>query len=196
MIDLRFPHHSKEKLEELNYYYKVWFGIVKLQKCYIIDAYAGTGYVTIKESEERILGSALLAVDLFKNDIQKNLDVVLININPVECKTLRNNIETYLLENKIDAELDSSCLFFSIRFISLSVYLLKTFFFITTITPIATTANILIVITPHGLVKNSKISGSCLSSFRLPDPCLLGFCINCFETVISIDPIFPAESLA
>ncbi len=108
MLDLRFPHHSKEKLEELNYYYKVWFGIVKRQKCYIIDAYAGTGYVTIEESEERILGSALLAVDLFKKDIQKNLDVVLININPEECKTLRNNIESYLLENKIDAELDEN----------------------------------------------------------------------------------------
>ncbi len=68
---------------------------------------------------------------------------------------------------------------FSIRFISLSVDLLKTFFFIRTITPIAPTANILIVIKPAGLVKNSKISGSCLP----------GSCIDCFETVKSVDPI-------
>jgi len=104
MSTLKFKDHTQEKLDEINYYYKTWFKIVKRQKAYIIDTHAGTGYNIIEE--EKVKGSALLAVDLFKDDNDHNLTVYLINIDPEECRQLRENILEYITENKIDAKSD------------------------------------------------------------------------------------------
>lgn len=104
MSALKFHDHTQEKLDEINYYYKIWFKIVKRQKTYIIDTHAGTGYNIIED--ERVKGSALLAVDLFKDDENNNLTVYLINIDPEECRQLRKNIAEYITENKIDAKID------------------------------------------------------------------------------------------
>ncbi len=56
MTNLSFPEHTKEKLDELGYYYDVWFNIVRKQKTYLIDCNAGTGYCEIDVSKEKILG--------------------------------------------------------------------------------------------------------------------------------------------
>lgn len=99
--NITFPAHTKEKLDEINYYYKTWFKIVKNQKTYIVDAFAGTGYVEIEGDTKEIPGSALIAVDLFKKDEYENLNLVFTNINEKECDKLRNNVLDYLLRNKI-----------------------------------------------------------------------------------------------
>ncbi len=100
--DLKFDEHTQEKLDEINYYYKTWFGIVKQQKTYIIDAYAGTGYNEIKgENRKKSLGSALLAVDLYKLDSFDNLSLKLINIKREEIDTLEKNIKNYIKNAKI-----------------------------------------------------------------------------------------------
>lgn len=104
MSAIKFQDHTKEKIDEINYYYKTWFKIVKRQKAYIIDTHAGTGYNKIQG--EQIKGSALLAIDLFKDNEYNNLTVYLININHEECKQLRENILEYITENKIDAKID------------------------------------------------------------------------------------------
>ncbi|MBA7535608.1 hypothetical protein ES705_27866 [subsurface metagenome] len=100
MSDLKFKEHTKEKLEEINYYYKTWFKIVKRQKSYIIDAYAGTGYDYI--GSEKVLGSALLAVDLFKTDILKNLKIILIQINTDEYDLLERNVLDFISKNNLN----------------------------------------------------------------------------------------------
>lgn len=100
MSDLKFKEHTKEKLDEINYYYKTWFKIVKRQKSYIIDAYAGTGYDYI--GSEKVLGSALLAVDLFKTDKLKNLKIILIQINPNEYDLLERNVLDFISKNNLN----------------------------------------------------------------------------------------------
>ncbi len=104
MSALKFPDHTKEKLDEINYYYQTWFKIVKRQKTYIIDTHAGTGYNQIKG--EQVKGSALLAIDLFKEDINNNLTMYLINIDAEECKQLRENIIHYIADQNISAKID------------------------------------------------------------------------------------------
>ncbi len=100
--DLKFDEHTQEKLDAINYYYKTWYGIVRQQKTYIIDAYAGTGYNEIKgENNKKSLGSALLAVDLYKIDGLNNLYLKLINIKSEEINTLEKNIKDYIRDTKI-----------------------------------------------------------------------------------------------
>ncbi len=105
--NLRFPEHTKEKLEGIKYYSKVWFYIVKRQKTYVIDCYAGTGYNVIGDSIKKIKGTALLAIDLFKKDIKDNLKVFLINNNAEECELLKENVSNYIKNKNIKAHLGS-----------------------------------------------------------------------------------------
>ena len=91
----------QEKLEELNYYYKTWFKIVKSQKAYIIDGFAGTGYVEIEGNNKLIPGSALLAVDLLKKDTNNNLNLLFTNIDRNECDTL-NTIWRLVINTRDD----------------------------------------------------------------------------------------------
>ena len=104
MSDLKFKEHTKEKLDEINYYYKTWFKIVKNQKCYIIDTYAGTGYDYI--GNEKVLGSALLAVDLFKTDTLKKLKIILIQIDSDEGNLLERNILEFISKNSLNISLN------------------------------------------------------------------------------------------
>jgi len=104
MSDLKFKEHTKEKLDEINYYYKTWFKIVKRQNCYIIDTYAGTGYDYI--GSEKLLGSALLAVDLFKTDLLNNLKIILIQIEPDECELLERNVLDFISKNNLSISLN------------------------------------------------------------------------------------------
>ncbi len=97
MLDLAFKGHTTEKLEIINYYYNPWFkivGSIRDQKAYIIDCYAGTGYSII--NDEKKLGSALLATKLFKNDINENLVLHLIQKNLEEYETLVQNIKDFI----------------------------------------------------------------------------------------------------
>lgn len=105
--NIKFPAHTQEKLDEINYYYKTWFKIVKNQKAYIVDAFAGTGYVEIGGNKKIIAGSALIAVDLFKKDDKNNLNLVFTNINIMECDKLKKNVSEYLLRNKISKDIIS-----------------------------------------------------------------------------------------
>lgn len=102
--NIKFPVHTQEKLDEINYYYKTWFKIVKNQMAYIVDAFAGTGYVEIEGDDKLLPGSALLAVDLFKKDDNSNLNLVFININKKECDILRTNVSECIFKNKISRE--------------------------------------------------------------------------------------------
>ena len=99
---IKFPGHTQEKLDGINYYYKTWFKIVKGQKAYIIDAFSGTGYVEIEGDDKIVRGSALLAVDLLKKDDNHNLKLNFINIQREECNYLRSNISDYISKNKIN----------------------------------------------------------------------------------------------
>ncbi len=99
--NIKFHAHTQEKLDAINYYYKTWFKIVKSQKAYIIDAFAGTGYVEIEGNDKFIPGSALLGVDLLKKDTNNNLNLLFTNINKNECNTLRTNVSEYVSRNKI-----------------------------------------------------------------------------------------------
>lgn len=105
--NLRFPEHTKEKLDGIKYYSKIWFYIVKRQKTYIIDCYAGTGYCVIEDSIKKIKGTALLAIDLFKKDIKDNLKVFLINNSAEECELLKKNASNYIKNKNIKAHLES-----------------------------------------------------------------------------------------
>ena len=112
MTNLIFPEHTKEKLEALNYYYNLWFYIVKSQKCYIIDCNAGTGYVEIRNQKSSILGSPLLGLNLFKDDIKKKLTLFLIEENQNNFKSLENNISEYIQENRIPAQLGNNIILY------------------------------------------------------------------------------------
>lgn len=104
MSDLKFKKHTQEKLDEINYYYKTWFKIVKRQNCYIIDAYAGTGYDHI--DTEKLPGSALLAVDLFKTDALNKFKLILIQIDPEQCELLKRNILDFISKNNLSISLN------------------------------------------------------------------------------------------
>jgi len=106
MLDLQFPEHTEEKLESLKSYYNIWFDIVKWQKTYIIDTNAGTGYNLIGKKKKKILGSALLAIDLFRKDTQKTLKLFFFDINQKNCEILKKNILQYLSMKKINAKLE------------------------------------------------------------------------------------------
>jgi three-Cys-motif partner protein len=103
-IALKFNDHTQEKLDAIDYYYKKWFNIVKGQKVYIIDTNAGTGYNEI--NGQKVKGSAILAVDLFKEDDHSNLKIFLINIDPEEISQLLENIVDYCAKEKISAKID------------------------------------------------------------------------------------------
>lgn len=103
--NLKFPEHTKEKLNGIKYYYKVWFNIVKGQNSYIIDFYAGTGYCQIENTVSQISGSALLAVNLFKNDYNKKLVVFLINNDTEQCRLLKTNISDYIAKKNLQVSL-------------------------------------------------------------------------------------------
>ena len=106
MLDLQFPEHTEEKLESLKSYYNIWFDIVKWQKTYIIDTNTGTGYNLIGKKKKKILGSALLAIDLFRKDTQKTLKLFFFDINQKNCEILKKNILQYLSMKKINAKLE------------------------------------------------------------------------------------------
>ena len=142
MFALKFQDHTQEKLDEINYYYKIWFKIVKRQKTYIIDTHAGTGYNIIKGT--KVKGSALLAIDLFKDDDNNNLTIYLINIDSGEYSRLTQNISEYISENNIGANIGQQIIIINkdwsevideilaqtedgIRFILLDPYAIKTF---------------------------------------------------------------------
>ncbi len=107
MTNLIFPEHTKEKLDALNYYYNLWFYIVKSQKCYIIDCNAGTGNVEIRNQEKKILGSSLLGLNLFKEDKRKKLTLFLVEKEQKNYELLKINISEYIQDNKIPAKLDN-----------------------------------------------------------------------------------------
>lgn len=110
MPELVFPEHTHEKLEELNYYYKVWFRIVRRQRTYVIDTHAGTGYNIINGVKEK--GSSLLTIDLLKEDTLNNLRVFLINIDEKECGTLERNIINFISKNNLKVKVGSQILIF------------------------------------------------------------------------------------
>ena len=113
MPNLVFPEHTKEKLDALNYYYNLWFYIVKSQKCNIIDCNAGTGYVEVRNQNESVLGSSLLGVILFKNDDRKNLTLFLVEKEQKNYELLQKNISEYIKENKISAQQDKQIFLFN-----------------------------------------------------------------------------------
>lgn len=104
MKAIKFPEHTREKLSVINYYYEKWFNIVKNQPTYIIDCFAGIGYNKIKG--KIIKGSALLGVDLFKQNAIKKLKLYLIEKNPEKYKQLQENISNYVIRNKINAKIN------------------------------------------------------------------------------------------
>lgn len=112
MLDLQFPEHTEEKLESLKFYYNIWFDIVKRQKTYIIDTNAGTGYNYIGEKKKKILGSALLAVDLFKKNTNKTLKLIFFDIDQNNCELLKKNISEYLSMNNINAKLEEDIIIY------------------------------------------------------------------------------------
>ncbi len=105
MSDLQFPEHTEEKLESLKFYYNIWFDIVKRQKTYVIDTFAGTGYSIIRELNKKNLGSALLAIDLFKKDKFDNLKIILFEIDENKCNLLENNVADYISNTNIKAKI-------------------------------------------------------------------------------------------
>lgn len=113
MINLIFPEHTKEKLDALNYYYNLWFYIVKSQKCYIIDCNAGTGYVEIRNQDKKILGSSLLGLKLFNDDKRKNLTLFLVEKVQNNYDLLKKNISEYIQNNKIPAKLDNNIILYN-----------------------------------------------------------------------------------
>jgi len=107
MSELSFSEHTEEKLDALKYYYNLWFNIVKGQRCYIIDCNAGKGFVKIKNTRKKLLGSSLLAVELFKKDIDQNLTLYLIEKDGENSNILRKNIEEFIKDYNIPAEVDA-----------------------------------------------------------------------------------------
>ncbi|TFG25570.1 MAG: three-Cys-motif partner protein TcmP [Promethearchaeota archaeon] len=105
--NLRFPEHTKEKLIGIQYYANIWFDIVRAQKTYIIDCYAGTGYCEIEDDNTNIKGTALISVDLFTKDEKNNFKVILINNNSDQCHRLEENLLDYIKKKKFKANLGS-----------------------------------------------------------------------------------------
>ncbi len=110
MSDLPFKEHTQDKLDALQFYYNQWFKIVKGQKCYIIDCNAGTGYNYIKD--KKVLGSALIVVELFKSDTDRNLTLYLIEKDMGNFKLLQQNIKNYIKNNKVPVNLESDIKFY------------------------------------------------------------------------------------
>ena len=111
--DLKFPLHTEEKLEIIEYYYKVWFKIVnKRQKAYIIDTHAGTGFNQIRGSSEKRPGSAILAVDLFKEKGEPEFIIYLNQKNKEQFDLLNNNIKDHIKEQNLSAKIDKDIFFF------------------------------------------------------------------------------------
>lgn len=113
MTNLVFPEHTKEKLDALNYYYNLWFYIVKSQKCYIIDCNAGTGYIEVRNQNEKVLGSSLLGLNLFKDDRRKNLTLFLIEKEQKNYELLQENTSEYIKGNKIPVQLEKDIFLFN-----------------------------------------------------------------------------------
>lgn len=111
--DLKFPLHTKEKLDIIEYYYRIWFKIVsKKQNAYIIDTHAGTGYNQIDKSPRKRLGSAILAVDLFREKGNFDFKVFLNQKSNEQSELLRNNIKSHIQDNNISARIDEDIFFF------------------------------------------------------------------------------------
>jgi len=117
--NLIFAEHTKEKLESLKYYYNLWFYIVKGQKCYIIDCNAGTGYNTIKNQTKKLLGSPLLALELFKDDKKRNLTLYLVEKEQDNYEALRNNCIKYIKENDLPIISDKEILIYNLDWSSI-----------------------------------------------------------------------------
>ncbi len=105
--NIKLYAHTQEKLDAINYYYKTWFKIVKSQKAYIIDAFAGTGYVEIENNDKKVYGSALIAVDLLKKDTNNNLNLLFTNINKTECEILGKNVIECISKKEFGKECSS-----------------------------------------------------------------------------------------
>ncbi len=111
--DLKFPLHTQEKLEIIEYYYKIWFKIVnKRQKAYIIDTHAGTGYNEIYGSSEKRPGSAILAVNLFKEKGKHEFKIFLNQKNKEQFNLLEKNIKDHIQEQNIAAKVHEDIFFF------------------------------------------------------------------------------------
>ena len=111
--DLKFPLHTQEKLDIIEYYYKVWFRIVnKRQNAYIIDTHAGTGFNQIDGSPKKRLGSAIIAINLFKKKGKYEFKVFLNQKNKEQFSLLKNNIKKYIQEHKIEAMIQEDIIFF------------------------------------------------------------------------------------
>jgi three-Cys-motif partner protein len=111
--DLKFPLHTKEKLDIIEYYYKIWFNIVsKKQNAYIVDTHAGTGYNQIDKSPTKRPGSAILAVDLFRKKGNFDFKVFLNQKSNEQCELLKNNIKSHIQDNNISARIDKDIFFF------------------------------------------------------------------------------------
>ncbi|MFW9873537.1 MAG: three-Cys-motif partner protein TcmP [Candidatus Thorarchaeota archaeon] len=109
--DLKFPLHTKEKLDIIEYYYKIWFKIVsKRQNAYIIDTHAGTGYNKIDDRKRP--GSAILAVDLFKEKANFDFELFLNQKSNEQSELLRNNIENHIQDNNISVSINENIFFF------------------------------------------------------------------------------------
>jgi three-Cys-motif partner protein len=87
---------------------------VKGQKCYIIDCNAGTGYNKIKNQTKKLLGSPLLALELFKNDKKRNLTLYLVEKEKINHETLRSNCIKYIKENNLPLKLDNEILIYNL----------------------------------------------------------------------------------
>lgn len=108
MANLVFPEHTKEKLDALEYYYNLWFYIVKGQKCYLIDCNAGTGYINIRNTVENVLGSSLLGIKLYKEDKKENLSTFLIEKDKKNSNLLSKNISEFIQKNLIPAQIEKN----------------------------------------------------------------------------------------
>lgn len=103
MTELTFKQLTQEKLQDFNYYYKTWFKIVRRQKTYIIDTHAGTGYNIIEN--QKVKGSALLALELFKDDDFKKLKLFFIEKDLLEYKQLEDNIKSFIKKHNLEIKL-------------------------------------------------------------------------------------------
>ncbi len=112
-MSISFKEHTKEKLESLVNYYEEWSFIVSSQKCYIIDCNAGTGYVNIKDKNQTIFGSALIAINLFKKSYNNKLKIILIEKDIGNFNTLKKNISECILDNNLNVKIDSDIIFYN-----------------------------------------------------------------------------------
>lgn len=95
-MSLSFFEHTKEKLDVIKNYYEKWALIVSSQKCYIIECNAGMGYVKINGMDQKILGSSLIAIDLFNEIDKEKLKLFLIEKDKEIFNNLKNNILEYI----------------------------------------------------------------------------------------------------